>query len=236
MGFREGLAERTNDPSDFGIAVAAVLMDMVEHLAAGILVFGGARRNGGYADKSHPHPFHDFFEMEQAGFEPFTKDIAVLSVPTLKEAAAVADAEIIPRALRSTIAFLCVLSQGEARGLMRSENWKKFSEGLCTSVAERCAGRYGFHPEPQETWATIRALLSTFSRGRILNENESGHNDGLGMLLFHLAASEDGCTEYGFVTGSRNQPLGCAAHLVKVMVWIHDMIGLCAKDVKDRGW
>jgi hypothetical protein len=233
MGFKEWRAKRTSNPSDFAEAFASGLMEMIDYLAASIVVFAGRKATSRDTLKSHPQVFESYFDMESAGFDPFTKDIADLVTPDLQQATAFADAGIIHTAFRATAAFLCLLSQNEAHRCMKPENARTFSEGLYASVASRCAGRFGFHSEPREVCTTIRELVPTFRCERIVNEYQFGHGDGLAALLLHVSASEDGRTQYGFVTGSKKQSLGCAAPLCRVMVEINDSLSRCAKDL---GW
>ena len=60
-----------------------------------------------------------------------------------------------------------------------------------------------------------------------------GQDDGLGAILNQLSVSQDRLTRYAFVVGSKKQPLGCAPHLIKVIVEINDKVKRCAEDA---GW
>lgn len=231
MGLKAWAAKKTSTPKDYAWAFASGLAETIDYLAASVVVFSGSRAASAVIPRPTLRVFASHFDMESAGFEPLTKDVAVLLAPDLRQAGALADAEICQKAFKATAAFLCLLSENEARRYMKPQNASMFSNGLYAAVATCCAGRFGLHSEPREVWAEFHSLVPAFRCERIVNRDEFGRSDGLGALLLGLSASEDGRTEYGSVTGSRNQSLGCATALVKVLLEVNERLRCCAKDL-----
>jgi hypothetical protein len=119
---------------------------------------------------------------------------------------------LILKANYQTIAvFLCLYSDNTAQESMKAENAERFGHTLHTSVAKRCAGKFGFDSEPRVTSMTIQEIFPTLLCGKILNNDSFGTDDALGKILQRLKLSSDGRTRYAFVVGSGKQPVGCAA-------------------------
>lgn len=203
-------------------------MELVGYLAASFVAFSGEQSVSG---SSAPHEvvFEDHFEMEQSGFEPVTKEIAVLMAPDPSD---MAKERLFFPACRVAVAFLGAYSENVALGSMKPDNAERFGKTLSSSLAKRCAGRFEFHPEPRNTFMAMQETIAGFRSDRALNEQSFGKGDGLGDVLNHLSLSPDGQTCYAFVVGSNTQPLGCAAPFLKVLTDITDNIRRCARELR----
>lgn len=202
-------------------AYTSRLVGLIEYLAGALVAFSGRRvtsNNAGLAPKT----FENHFELEMAGFQAFETDIAHLAGPNIEDLSRNADPELLHEAFKVATAFLFLYSQNVAHKHLQPENAREFSVALFRCVAERCAGRFGFSLEPHQAAAALEQLIPSLCCEKLLNLEAFGQGDGLGRLLDHLNTSLRGPNEYGFVVGSRNQPLGCATPMVKALKEIED--------------
>ena len=136
MGFiKQWLARHTTKPSDFARAYTSGLIVFIDHFTASLLAFSG--RSEVFVEGAKT-VFENTFDMEQAGFEPLTKDISIRIAPSIEELKATADYDLLSRAFKSTTAFLCLYSENAAHRYMKPENATLFSTALYQFVAERC--------------------------------------------------------------------------------------------------
>lgn len=226
MGIKRWLARHTSNPLHYGEAFASGALELICHLASSIVAFSGKRPAG---DGPVAQPFFEkHFEMESAGFDPITEDVASLVLPPAKEMAA---HELFRPAYTRSTAFVCFYSDNAARKHMRPGNAQRFSLGLNSSVARRCAGQYGLDPEPRVVFKLVQGLFPSLVCGKMLNQESFGIDDGMGAILNTLS-SPDGKFCYGFVVGSRRQPIGLASNLVRVISDIDERIARCAVDLR----
>lgn len=232
MGLKQWLAKKTGKTPDLAQAHASGLVELIEHLAASLVVFSGKR-----AVVSRVKPgktaFESHFEMEQAGFDPGEKkDIARLLAPNIEDLKKDIDPELACRAFRITTAFLCLYSQNAAHKYMKPKNAALFSEALFRFVSESSAGRFGFSSNPLQVANTIKEFFTAFGHVRLLNQQSFGDGDCLGVLLNYLSLSHNGSIEYGFVVGSKKQKLGCATAIIEVALRIDDSSKRAATDLQ----
>jgi hypothetical protein len=229
MTVKGWLIRHTTSPSDYAHNYASGLEDLAEYLASSLVVFSG-KRHTSETPVDSKLAFENHFDMESAGFDPVTKDIADLAAPSLST---MVNESLFNSAYQVAVAFLCLYSGDAAHRTMQPENAEQFSLALNSSVAKMSAGRFGLHPEPRNAFRTIRQLFSGLPCQRMLNMESFGQDDGLGAILNQLSVSQDRLTRYAFVVGSKKQPLGCAPQLIKVIVEINDKVKRCAEDA---GW
>jgi hypothetical protein len=228
MGLKAWIAKSVSNPSQYADSYASGLLQLTSYLASSFVAFSGEQpvgENGG----AHETVFEDHFEMELSGFKSVTKDIAFLTQPNITE---MVKERLFNPAYRHAAAFLCLYSENAALGNMKPENAERFANALYSSVAKRSAGQFGFHQEPRNTFMAMQEVIPVFRSNKVLNELSFGRADALGNVLNHLSLSEDKRTRYGFVVGSKNQPLGCASPFVKVLTDITSNIRHCAQDLQ----
>lgn len=228
MGLNQWIARKVSDPGDYANAYSSGLIDLSLFLAASLVAFSGERSTDGGAQRTEV-VFKDHFALEMSGYEPVTKDILWLAEPKVEQ---MATRSLFGPAYRHATAFLCLYSDNSARNNMKSSNAELFAGTLYRSVATRCAGKFGFDRKPQIALQTIQELLPLFLCKTMLNYETFGKGDGLGKILDHLTLSSDGRTQYAFVVGSKEQPLGCAAPYVKVLTEITENIKRCVGDMR----
>jgi hypothetical protein len=228
MGLKSWLARTTQTPADYAVVYAKALEELIDFLAAALVVFSG-HQNVQEGDGPQRVAFEDSFEMVLSGYHLVTEDVSDLMEPS---ATKFQTEELFPAAYRASTAFLSLYSENSARQNMRPENAELFVKSLHITVAKRIAGHHGFDPEPRNTFAAIQTLIPTFLCSRMLNETSFGVDDGLGNILQHLSLSTDGKTRYAFLVGSKKQSLGCAALYLKVLMNIRGNIERCAKDLR----
>ncbi len=228
MSIRTWLARHTSNPSQYANSYASSLMELSGYLAACLVAFSGQRNTDVRPDENRI-AFGNHFEMESAGFEPVTKDIASLIAPSVNE---MANKSLFNSAYQAATAFLCLHSDNTVRGSMQPKNAAQFSQTLYSSVAKLSAGQFGFKSEPQSVFITIQELRPAFLCERMLNIESFGENDGLGTILNRLRYSPDRQILYSFVVGSPKQSLGCASHFVKVIHEMSTSIERCAHDLQ----
>ena len=228
MGIKSWIARRFSSPSQYAETFASAVPDLGEYLAASFVAFSGSQE---WDERAAPKDvmFETHFDMEQAGFSPGCKDIAVLVAPGANETAG---HPLFGLAYRHAISFICAYSDNVARGAMKPPNAEQFSRTIYSAVATRCAGHFGFEVEPRAALETITGLVPALVCKQMLNIQSFGTDDGLGNLLRHLNLSS-GRTRYAFVVGSQKQSLGCASAYLKVLTEITDGIERCAQEV---GW
>ena len=226
MGLKAWITRNVSNPSQYADAYTSGLMDLTTYLAAAFVAFSGEQDADGR--ETHEVIFESHFDLEMAGFKGITKDILLLMEPDIN---AMARERLFIPACRDSAAFLCLYSENSAHREMEPQNAERFTNALYTSMAKRCAGRFGFHPEPRYTFDAIQQTIQTFRSDTVLNQESFGTNDALGKVLRHLSVSPDGRTFYAFVVGSKTQALGCAALYVKVLTDITDNIRRCARDL-----
>jgi hypothetical protein len=228
MGIKSWLARNTSNPSQYADTFTSGLMELIEYLAASLVAFSGQQPTN-ETDGRHQVVFQDHFEMEMAGFLPATKDVILLVEPSVAD---MQGAELFRSAYRDAAVFLSLYSDNAARSNLRPENAEMFVKVLHVSVAKRCAGKFGFDPEPRNAFVAIQELIPIFLCKIMLNEGSYGVDDGLGNILQHLSLSCDGQTRYAFVAGSKQQPVGCAASYLRVLTNITESVRRCAHDLR----
>jgi hypothetical protein len=214
MGLEQWLARKTTKPSNFAHAYSSGLVDLIEYLAGALVAFSG-RREISSNTKLATKTFQNHFELEMAGFQPVQKGISNLIAPNIEALRRNAEPELLCEVFKATTAFLVLYSQNAAHKYLQPEHAREFSIVLLRSVAERCAGRFGFSSNPRQVEEALSGLVPSFRCEKLLNTESFGQEDGLGFLLDHLNTSLPDSTEYGFVVGSRTQRLGCATHMVR---------------------
>jgi hypothetical protein len=229
MGIKTWLTRNTQTPSDYAGVFSKGLEELIEHFAASLVLFSGSQpvQNG---EGHHQVAFEDEFAMVMSGFRIVSQsqgltDFIQPSPATLQEE------KLFPSAYRAATAFLTMFSDNTASSKMGVENAELFGKSLHTAVAIRSAGKFGFDPEPRNTFATIQTLIPNLVAKKILNEASFGVDDGLGKILQHLSLSTDGKTRYAFLVGSKRNSFGCAAAYLKVLSSISDNIQRCAQDL-----
>ncbi len=228
MGLKAWLARHTSSPFQYAHAYAPGLLELAEYLAASFVAFSGKQPAKGVLTTKEVL-FENHFDMEQAGFEPVTKDISSLLAPSISE---MSKEDHFGAAYRDVTTFLSLCSDNQASRAMKPQNAEQFCRALYSAVALRCAGKFGFESEPRDAFMTIKKLLPVFLCERMLNRDAFGKEDGLGNLLIRLSVSPDGNTRYAFVVGSQQQPLGCASPFVRVLTELNDKIESCAREVR----
>jgi hypothetical protein len=228
MGFKAWYARHTSSPSQYAAAYVSGLLELTGYLAASFVAFSG-KQSRAEAVAAKEVIFESHFEMESAGFEPVTKDFVSLTEPSISE---MSKEEHFDAAYRDVTAFLCLCSENAALQSMKRENYEQFCRTLHLSLAGRCAGKFGFDPEPRNAFMTIQEFVPVFLCEKFLNPDCFGKQDGLGNLLNHVSSSLKGQTRYAFVVGSNQQPLGCASAFITVLTDIDENIGRCARDLR----
>jgi hypothetical protein len=228
MSIKTWLARNTSNPSQYADTYTSGLMELIEYLAASLVSFSGQQRTQ-EGDGRHQVVFQDYFEMEMSGFLAATTNVIALVEPNTTD---MQGKELFGPAYRDAAAFLSLYSDNAARNNLKPENAEMFVKTLHTSVATRCAGKFGFDPEPRNAFMTLQQLIPTFICKRMLNEESYGIDDDLGNILQHLSLSADGQTWYAFVVGSKKQPVGCAASYLKVLNNITENVTRCAHDLQ----
>jgi hypothetical protein len=232
MGFKGWLARKTSSPTAFAQVFVSGLLEQIEVLTAAIVAFSGRKPLTAPADPSAA-VFDSHFDLEQAGFECVTSDLAELMAPTIASVGVLVEQAFLFEAYRSVTAFLCLYSANSARKHVSAGSAAEFGIALAHCLAQRVAGSYGFSGNPPEVLKVLDGLGPAFVCHRLLNVDAFGREDGLGLLLCRLVAPPGSRTQYAFVAGSRTQPVGCAAAFVSAVQALDNSLAACAKEV---GW
>ena len=228
MGLKAWLAKKTSDPAAFAQVFTKGLMDLVEYLAASVVLFCGTRQATG--KKAKAYLFESSFDLETAGFRGDEKDIAKLIAPSLEDLDA--DQHLLEAAFRYTVGFLLLCTENAANRYFTPEHASEFSLALFRSMAERCAGRFGFTPDPQQVANSIDEMCPSLQWHKPLNIENFGEADGLGLLLNNINDCLGDSTECGFVVGAKTQFIGCAAAMFKAISEIDKSLKRCAHDLQ----
>jgi hypothetical protein len=227
MGLKQWLVRHTRKPSDYAQAYTSGLVQWIEHLTASLVSFSGRRET---VAKESKFAFVNFYEMEQAGFYPLSKDISILIAPNIEEIKAIADNDLLCNVFQATTAFLYLYSTNAAFKYMKAENATLFSSALLKYVAESNKSRFGFGLHPRQVAIVMNDLIPLFHCEQILNINLFGNNDGVGLLINHLSLSKDGSIQYGFVIGSQKQKLGYASFMLETISEIDNYLMRATQD------
>jgi hypothetical protein len=230
MRLGQWLRRRTGPLDCFAQTHASGLVEVIEVLSASLVLFGGRRLTSSVAETDRT-TFETHFEMEQAGFEPIEKDIAALTAPRIEEAQR-AEPEFLRSAFRMASGFLCLYSQNCAHRYMKVDNAREFAHSLAASLCQRLAGRFGFNDDPQQVEKQIDDMFAQLCCDKFLDVEAFGRNDALGRLLNCLSLSANRKIQYGFMVGSMNQPIGCAAAVIRAAEAIDDSIKQCAQEMR----
>ncbi|MRR16120.1 MAG: hypothetical protein EG826_06660 [Deltaproteobacteria bacterium] len=231
MGFKQWLARHTTKPSDFGRIYAGGLVELIDQLTAYLIVFSGKRAVSDDKVERERKEFANHFEMEMAGFIPFDKAIGCLISPDLENIAVKIEPDFLYNTFRNTTAFLCLASENAAHRFMKPKNATLFSSALYQAIAERNAGRFGFSSDPIQVARVVHELLPLFRCDKLLNSQSFGKDDCLEQLINNISLLKGSSSRYGFVVGSKQQSLGCAAAMVEVLLEIEKALQNCAKDL-----
>jgi len=218
LGFDQPQASlATKRGREYAEAYSSTLVELVEFLAASLVAHSGKRPAS--APGSYRVAYENIMELVCAGFEPMNGGLVQSLAPSLSE---MAREELFESAYRATAAFLCGVA-GEAAGkTMKPNEAEEFAHVIHSAVARRCAGCFGFHMDPQNTFMAMQGLLRVLRFGRepLLNEESPGADDKLGKILNHLSVSPDGNTRYAFDVGSKKTACGVHYSVIRVLITI----------------
>ena len=223
MGLEAWLKQNTKSGSQHSEALISHLGWQLEYLAASMVAYSGHQSwSATGARLPNQIVFMNHFEMEVAGYEPVTKDMVELVNPSITD---MQKEELYGAAYQAFSAYLSIAYQNAARKNMDEENALTFSNAIDSSIAEICAGRFGFDIIPQNTFERIGELIPRFLNKNALSVESPGIDDALGNIFLYLSRSSDGKTRYSFVVGSKVQILGFVTPYLRILTLVEELCG-----------